>query len=456
MTTFSAAALHRIVACAAGPTLNTTDPVATLQRLVAESRFRWPTSGLDEFVSDDDEALWGSVSAARVLMIAGLVEIALEIGYLNPTQLTPGTWQNLAAAFRSFDDAVLVPALDGPRSRHQGALSIDDSRVYLFRRLVGRFSGPPAAAPVPTALAVATMDGFVNLTSQLQHDAALRLFLLQTHSSVRALVQDEDTSFLLSPRHFAAACATGHVGEKPVTGIEGGLSALRFLSWLADLLDAADPRLADDFVRHAHWAHSIERVSQRLGTWADTMSEWTVGPRDASGEAAWRRYGVHVFDRLQQHQAHLGIPPLTPQLYFDVSFGSALGQVRTVEGLTAHTDDLVAAGRVGAARRLAADAAAAVHLDTTELALKREAARQEGAPDASLPDWTGPAWHLLAMCDVLATFDDLDTAAAYAAPIHARAHREGLAHALALDTTGALLRTARLTGLATAARTMNA
>ena len=71
-------------------------------------------------------------------------------------------------------------------------------------------------------------------------------------------LRDEDLAFLLSPRHFAAAIATGKVGDVEMWEVAGGLSLLGYFEWLAVLVRDTEhrPDLRDGIIGHARWSHS--------------------------------------------------------------------------------------------------------------------------------------------------------------------------------------------------------
>jgi len=424
--TFSAAALSRIVECCAydatlEPREKEIDRVpATLRRLVDDSIARGLTTGLEE-IAEGDVMMWGPAAAGRVLTIAGLMELAIDTGYLD---LSDGIDANVVAeierAMAAFDKKVVALVPPGAAT---------DPRIELFRRLRNRFEAPSPVSVDRDEELIGVFDSYVDLTSHVWSDAALQHFLLETHSSMKTEVQDEDQSFLLSPRHFASALATGRVGEKSWSAIPGGLAALHRLDWLCKLITAVDDKpLSVDFVRHARWSHSVERVAQRLDVWTSAMTEWAIDERDYEGEAAWIDYSARVFARLESDQARMEIAPLVPRYYMGVLVPSVAGSERSPADVQQLVNELMEQGQIGAARRVAADAAATHHAWFIRRSEK----------------WLPSAIQLLEICTILASLGDVDTAAAYVAPVRMRASRLESAPQFHFEVADAILKQARL------------
>src|SRR5437899_2123858 len=111
-------------------------------------------------------------------------------------------------------------------------------------------------------------------TSAVWTDRAAQQFLVETHSSQWS--SNEDLAFLLSPRHFAAAIATGKVGDVEMWEVAGGLSLLGYFEWLAVLVRDTEhrPDLRDGIIGHARWSHSAGVLKSRFYQWAGYVAEW--------------------------------------------------------------------------------------------------------------------------------------------------------------------------------------
>jgi hypothetical protein len=361
------------------------------------------TAGLEDFDAAGHE-FWGVPSTSqRVLAIAGLIELALTAGYVDFTEDESRVMTTiLEGPFRAFQDNVVSPA-------NEAATAASAASLHLFSRFMDRLANGNLTATDRKGTLADVFESYANLTSYVWSDSVFHQFLLDTHGTSAEWIRDDDLALLVTPRHFASAVATGFIGEKPAPGAEGGLAAMTYLDWLSAIVaSAGDDPLGDDIVRHARWAHSVDRIATRIEQWAEAMSEWPETGQDIEGEAEWRAYGWRVFKPLSARQATLAVPEIVPQSYWGASSPTVIGQVKPFDELRDEVNGLKAQGRIGGARRLAAVAASRLYA----------ALSQPGET------WVSNAEQLVTTCQLIADIGDVDLAAAYVAPIRPRVARE--------------------------------
>ena len=186
--------------------------------------------------------------------------------------------------------------------------------------------------------AFGAFESYVELTSAVWTDRAAQQFLVETHSSQWSL--NEDLAFLLSPRHFAAAIATGKVGDVEMWEVAGGLSLLGYFEWLAVLVRDTEhrPDLRDGIIGHARWSHSAGVLKSRFDQWATHMAEWNESGQDPEGTRAWKQYVRDVLDPLAAHQTRLEVRSLERQHYASVEDRHAGGGAPGQAGQADHED----------------------------------------------------------------------------------------------------------------------
>lgn len=317
-----------------------------------------------------------SETAARLITILGLIELAHRCGYIDMSEID-GAVQNAvadaAAALRenlfvaeenAYRGSGVEAMLDRVASRERVNVSLDDQMFAAF-------------------------ESYLNLTRAVWSDEEAQWFLSDTHLRWSKV---EDAAFLVSPRHFAAALVKDPALPMPGRSPEGGLSALTSFDWLASVLLqlGAHPAVRDDVVRHARWAYNAATIRARLNDWASQMSEWHPSGEDVVGEENWRAYQRRVFVPIVEHQARLGL-----QLH--------LLEVPAVVSDAADwtIDELRAQGRIGAALQKA----------------RQEAATLFGKMQHSgADDHEAVVVKFANACNTLAELGDADLAAAYLAP----------------------------------------
>ncbi|BFU89492.1 MAG: hypothetical protein NTAFB01_06790 [Nitrospira sp.] len=383
--TFTAAAIDRIVQCfdhrANSREMTTMDVLSRIvHEIVHEARqgalpFNWQFDALRRNSFGDGEAMC-------VLAIAGLIELGLAAGYIDLVAWGHGRAILLRDLLTSFDETLVADQKP-----------VD---LTLFRSLLDRFERNDLRAATHNDRAFGGFESYLNLTSFVWADETFQEFLTATH---RGPTKDLDLPFLLSPRHFAAAVATGQVGEVRTDEVDGGLSALRYFHWLADILHHVTdlPELRDGIVRHADWSHGAHTVRSRLDHWANQMSEWAERGHDARGEEEWHAYSQHVFRPLAEHQIRLGLrEPRDHMRHVERKVEE--------ESIERTPDQLLAEGRVGAAyKHVISDAR------MRDMLLTRHEANQQ--------QWHAAAEELIQDCELLAALGDVDSAAAYLAPL---------------------------------------
>jgi hypothetical protein len=199
---------------------------------------------------------------------------------------------------------------------------------------------------------------------------------------------------LLSARHFAEAAAIGSVSGVQTRAVIGGLAALGWFRWLAEILMRVEAveGLADGFIRQARWSHHVTAVSRRVSFWAERMSEWSSSGDDREGKEAWRSFDETVLSKVEKHVAHVRSEMLVQE--WMVKEWSTIPAPPSLEELR---DE----GRLGAAQKQAREHAE--HLSESLKALS----------DEQLRDREG---ELIEACFQLAEFGDPDAAAVIIAP----------------------------------------
>jgi hypothetical protein len=419
---FSTAALARLVESCTDEPLHgagsdALEVLTVLDRLVHTEVLIGFQAGFEHF-DVASQALWGPAVAQRVLAIAGLIELGLTAGYLDfPADEGPVFSSILGGPFAAFQAETLAKA-------DETAMAASLEGVRLFERLMKRIATGDLSATHHDRHLFDVFESYVNLTSYVWSDSAFHQFLIDTHSESASWILDDDRAFLVTPRHFAAAVATGSIGGKRAAAPNGGLAALRYFDWLAEIVAAAgDSPLADDIIRHARWAHSLDRAETRLHLWASAMAEWPAGERDVEGEQVWAEYVSRVFASLGLRQAALGIPAIPPKIYVGESSPGPIGTEPALTEVLQQVENLKAQGRTGAARRVAADAAATLYASL--------------ATDDD--EWPSRADLLVDVCTVISDLGGADVAAAYVAPIRARAERLGRAFSFLAAADAVLL-----------------
>lgn len=313
----------------------------------------------------------------------GSLRLAVEAGYLDLRDW-PGRAQLQVALGRFFE------------KNETDEASTD---ITLVRRLHDRLANGTLAASEISWTRFAAFESYLELTIDVTGDKEVKAFLNGSHGLGQN--DKEDAAFLLLPRHFADALATGLVGDVKATAASQGLKVLdcfmRFDEIQQRLRDESS--LADDFIRHARWASNAYEVADRFANWTDAMDEWALeaGAED-EGVAEMRR----AFARLAAAQHRLGLTAnvLTEHVYVVPDTA-----VQWVE----HAKSLLEEGRVIAAIQ----------------GLRRAAHEfDRKTRSVSAADWYDKAADLVTIAVRLAELGDIETAAAWVAPILPRLERE--------------------------------
>ena len=346
----------------------------------------------DEFLGvryhdDDDPVL-------RVLGLAGMIELGVEAGYIDLGELhetTPRT--AVSNALANFE----TERLDGAKA----------TELTLFRKLRQRYEDQNYRIPTRDETAFAMFEAYVGLTNSVLRDAGCRRFIEETHGP--AVARERDKAVLLSPRHFADALATGRIGSVEAPEVAGGLAMLRYLDRFASILSQLEQHsdLRDGMVRHARWARDTQALRIRFETWADAMEEWSETGVDSDGTTAWSEYRSRVLTPLIMDQRRLY--PETKTEGDETKASEAPPEPTSTFMAGEEARRFAAEGRVGAAR-----------------ARLRAVAREwmEIIRITSGVDWVDPAKGLVQVSAELAELGDVDSAAAYVAPLLDQLARE--------------------------------
>ena len=383
---FSNAAIERIARVVQVPDEEPTNAAGLVRRALEENL----VERLDEVVSNTILGSWYGDDlhpALAFVSFTGLLELGSQSGHVFLEE-----WECIPALKEALSAFV---ASEGARD---GAV---DTRLLgaLFRRI----EQPGSGSRSPDGAAFGSFEAYLHLTSRLRADAAALAFLDETHryASDRTGEVARDRGPLLSARHFAEAFATGAIAGAPVTDVAAGVALLRYFEWLSDILETLDPEseLRAGIVRHARWSHGVSRVGGRFGSWAEQMREWIGRPAEA--QAQWTVTAERLFGRLAAEQVR-----------WDASSGAHYIEPQRPENETVtedeemnveqHIQQLVAEGRLEAAR---------------ELALSEVAASSLWRVPSSNRLWFPHAASFVEQCKRLMELGNVDAAAALVAPL---------------------------------------
>jgi len=318
----------------------------------------------------------------RFISFAGLVELGLRAGYLHLME-----WEGarlLEQSLREF------------RTENPAAERVD---LHLLDALIVHFDAPPSGSWSFGEVAFASFESYLALSGRLRGDGAVRSFLEQTSGH---RVPAGDWAALLSPRHFADAFADGTIEGVPVTDVSAGYRLLGYLERLADILESLreHTELRSGIVRHARWVSRAERIRDRFGFWVQRMREWDRVSNEAWSDELWSAYAQRIFGTLVAEQERLNAP--RPWVQPEHQQEPVVEEFNLSEDK--QLEQLLAEGRVGAARELLLKKAMQMHAEMGE--------RMLGSADFF--PW---AEDLVALGRVLAQMGSEDAAAALVAPI---------------------------------------
>lgn len=247
-----------------------------------------------------------------------LLEVAVQSGYVDLSD-----WAGLDQLQRSL---ALIANED---------LELSQFELHLPTALLERLHKGNLCVSSWDPRAYSAFASLLHLESCIRTDTHACHFLYRVNE---AGAWEDDLSFLLDEEFFVNELADGLQPDSTPNPILGGLAMLQYLSWFERILRRIEhhDELMHAFTLQARWSHRIAPTLKRVDTWAGRMAEWNEFGVDQEGEAAWHDFKGDLrivsgeVDRLQ-------IP-------IRVASDSEAG--RTV-------DELIAEGRIGAARRKA-------------------------------------------------------------------------------------------------------
>jgi len=396
--TFSEAALWQIIHCywpgrAPDDSSSAVDAwVATIADATMDLGKHIVVVEFDELLGaryhDDDHVV------LRTVGLAGMIELGVEAGYIDLGELHAATPAiAVSNALASFE----AERLEGSKA----------TELTLFRKLRQRYEDQNYRVSTRDDIAFAMFEAYVGLTDFVLRDHGCRRFIEETHGPAAA--RGRDKAVLLSPRHFADALATGRIGALEAPEVAGGLATLRYLDRFASILSQLEERsdLRDGMVRHARWARDTQALRLRFETWADAMQEWSESGIDSEGTTAWSEYRSRVLTPLIMEQRRLYAETKTEGEETKPSEAPPEATSTFLAGEEARR--FAAEGRVGAARaRLRAVAGEWLEIIRV----------------TSGVDWVDPVKGLVQVSAELAELGDVDSAAAYVAPLLDQLARE--------------------------------
>lgn len=388
---FANSALHAIVQpIAQRKDIREIGPIRVLSEIASQTF--GPTASIPPWeisITHDD-----GYASRQLLAIAGLIELSLMTEYIDG--FNDEDMQGLKEIFYEF-------RATWDRYDQTG---LKDLSFPLFQSLINRFSRNDAGRVSITDGGAVAFESYLNLTAFVWADRSFHEFLAETfvfYGSNRQ-ASEGDLRFLLSPRHFAAALTTQHIGHVKTANVAGAFKALRYYHWFAQILHQLPntPDLKEAFLRHAEWCHNARHVMARLDFWAERMSEWDQRGVDIGEKKSWNRYRDEVFLPLMTQfealqQTVQMIPPEQPPQPAEIA-------PLKMFDLEEKVRDIMAEGRYGAALQLTRAAAESKYTALIGMAV-------------SSNDWLSTVAELISCCRTLAETGDLDSAAAYLAPL---------------------------------------
>ena len=316
----------------------------------------------------------GDSFTARLFSTAALIELGLLSGYLDINELDRETLRGYVLMIRDTAEGVGAPEAAQPR------------------RLLERLDGTRDIPSAPTESSFHAFESYLSLTSVVLDDDRCARFLARTSHNWS---KDDDLPFLISPRHFAQAVATGRVGAIEVPEVAGGLSALGYFEWFSDILNraAGAHEFRQGLLDHAAWSHNATIVTRRLSSWAEEMTGWIEAQHVSLAE--WDRHVESVFGPIAAQQSASDSGGVELQH----AYGQGVEQVDDTLRLE-DAEFLLSQGRVGEAQRAARE-------EVWRLELLLAVADAESAERAAVA--------LPSACERLANYGDADSAAAVAA-----------------------------------------
>lgn len=321
---FSGAAIDHIAECAViGNDEGIRSGAALLQRYTELD----PRHGLARQLFPDPRSvnLWGPESeiAFQFYCFANLLELAVRTGYVDLS-----VWDHkeaLSEAVAKFVGREAASKTPGDTALTEALSTRLKEKNYRVEKL--------------DTFQFNAFASLLNLESTMRNDSNARDFIEKTQSREWT----DDLTFLVTPEHFADTLGRELLEEKKTGIIRGGLAALRYFAWFADILGRVEKSngLTDAFVRGALWAQQASNVRRRITVWAKRMTEWAPGGYDQEGEFAWQQLCHALFI------IEIEVDKLLPRAVGE--FVPDIGE-DTIESLMAE-------GRSGAALRLAREAA---------------------------------------------------------------------------------------------------
>ncbi len=228
----------------------------------------------------------------------------------------------------------------------------------------------------------------LNLETRIRNDSNARKFIENTQQLES---WKDDLAFLVTAEHFAAALVSELQNEEVTGTISGGLAAMQYFSWFADILRTLKKvgGLDEAFVREAMWAQQAHNVQNRISFWSERMTEWASGGLDHDGEFAWKQISDAFFVIKEK------VNEIWPEKIEELNL--------TVKN---NIDDLISEGRLSGALRLARE-------DAEQCAYKFGVKLKENLDKNELVPYVN---RLLMACKDLAKLGDMHNAAAFIAP----------------------------------------
>jgi hypothetical protein len=369
---FSRAAIEQIARCVSNVTAPKGASVASVLLAMFAEGSRLDLANVTYFDDLREQELVGTLNAGNsheFYKFAGFLELGTRVGYLKLED-----WNES----KLFHEKLIAFAKEESANDHPADLT-------LVNDLLARMGGKSSSGKHDKS-AFYSFASLLALEGSIRRDWYALEFLQQTRSQWQP---GDDLGFLLSPQTFAEAFAQGAIGGVKTRAPEGGLTTLRYLEWLADILRRVNKMegLAEAFVRQARWCHDTEKVIARISIWAKRMSEWSESGEDPAGEEAWADFTQSLF--------HI-------KSYVNKIRPIAAGEQGASVVEEPDFWDLKARGRIGAARR-----------EARHKALRLQ---QEFREALTGGETTHSGYELLQACENLANVGDVASAATILAP----------------------------------------
>ena len=268
---FTAAAIESIATCVSCDLLpEERNAGCIIQRYLESDRSTQSESFGLRNVNFIEGELSGRKESFRLYIFAGLLELAVSVGYIDLEG-----WKELTSLWEALKDF----------EKRENLIILYTVDLTLIQALLARLEARNYRSATTDNNSFYAFASYLQLTRAVHTDSRCHSFIAAT-ADWEAYKPNSDFSFLLSPRHFSEALADGTVAGIPAPALIDGLVTLDYFRWFTEILSriSRDSELTDRLIRHSRWSHQILKVHQRLDVWAARMGEWDELAADSERE----------------------------------------------------------------------------------------------------------------------------------------------------------------------------